>query len=1224
MFILLVVICSSCFCASIKSASNELDASINTVLDLPADERIFGLGEDVDEASERFFFNLFRTTKKPHQGYGSGHSNHGGYNNNNHGGYSNNNHGGHNNNNNGGYGNNHGSQQHGKQPQTIYYYGNSGGGSSYGNNKGSGTSYGGSHKGNSYGDNKGSGSSYGGALMVEVVKESSYGGDNKGSGSSYGGGSKGNSYGGDNKGSGSSYGGGNKGNSYGGDNKGSGSSYGGGNKGSSYGGDNKGSGSSYGGGSKGNSYGGDNKGSGSSYGGFTGGSYSGNKGSGSSYGGSHGGNSYGNNKGSGSSYGDNKGSSSSNGGGFRVNSYGGNKGSGNSYGGSDKGNFFGSNKGTGSSNGGGFSGNSHGGNSYGSSGNSYGGGFRGNSHGGGNSYGDSKGSATSSGGSVSFGGGSYGSGNSGRWPNNSGGSERPCGTKCLFSTTWKPGNQHNFRPQQQSHSGQQTRPTQLHNVFQQNQQHASSSFQKPPQTSGVGVTQTFGSQTVTNLNSGQQSSGGQSTVTFDNIAGSSQNTFQSSGQQHFGNQQPGQNIVNLSSGQQSSGVQSTVTFDNIAGSSQNTFQSSGQQNFRNRLPGQTGTFDNIPGSSQDTFQSGGQQHFGNKIPGQTVVNLNSGQQSGGASTFAFGNNAGTSQNVFSQKNRTNQQNFNRPQFIRVPHKTNQFFQTTGRPTTTTQPFIRIPERPQQFKRTPGGDLDQSSSHQNGHITPDQKWSFQLWSKLNNQNQQTTSGFTVDKPIETNESLDYAVSNSSPSRPVVVSSSQVKESGSVPSAQGLKSAFFPGAITTTTTTTTTTRKPTSGSASVVDLTYDNTVSKTNDGSPKRGRVFGPSRTNGQAVSQPSFRAGTAVKPNPKEFHFPFGRPFIVSATKPSGAKPIGNVGTRFSVQSDNFASSSNPSTGYTLSSSGNFERTGGRNVGTPGKVEQVILDSPKLLPRNETIEQFFTNELSKTRLTMKSRKSRALDLVSVASRLNADMFFKLSPLADLPETMVKGLSLLQIATIIAEKMAEQSGPIHQSGDESRHQHQQRPYLQSVLTVNGNRIIQADQPVETNGIIHLIDGVLFPISQSNLYNTISSCNKFGNFKFGLSNSDLEDLIKTGGPFTIFIPTDEAFEALPASHKLLLSSNSTIMTDLLRYHIVNGVHYGETLEDGQYLSTINEERPLMVGVRSSQNKSRLVTVNRAQVLRSDLSTRNGVIHIIDRVLDQDELEFCQDDFV
>jgi uncharacterized surface protein with fasciclin (FAS1) repeats len=118
-------------------------------------------------------------------------------------------------------------------------------------------------------------------------------------------------------------------------------------------------------------------------------------------------------------------------------------------------------------------------------------------------------------------------------------------------------------------------------------------------------------------------------------------------------------------------------------------------------------------------------------------------------------------------------------------------------------------------------------------------------------------------------------------------------------------------------------------------------------------------------------------------------------------------------------------------------------------------------------------------------------------------------------------------------------------------------------------------------------------------------FSTLVTAITAAGLGDALSGEGPFTVFAPTNEAFEALPAGllEKLLLPENKEVLTKILTYHVVEGkvmaadVAAGdvETLEGSTF--TIATEGGVMV--------------NTANVTTTDVPASNGVIHIIDAVL-------------
>ncbi|MDQ2933043.1 MAG: fasciclin domain-containing protein [bacterium] len=101
---------------------------------------------------------------------------------------------------------------------------------------------------------------------------------------------------------------------------------------------------------------------------------------------------------------------------------------------------------------------------------------------------------------------------------------------------------------------------------------------------------------------------------------------------------------------------------------------------------------------------------------------------------------------------------------------------------------------------------------------------------------------------------------------------------------------------------------------------------------------------------------------------------------------------------------------------------------------------------------------------------------------------------------------------------------------------------------------------------------------------------------------------GPFTVFAPTNDAFNKLPAGtvETLLKPENKATLVDILTYHVVAGRYTLSDLSDGQVLKTV-EGKPLKIGKVNNQ-----ITVNgTAMVETADVISSNGVTFVIDTVL-------------
>lgn len=110
-----------------------------------------------------------------------------------------------------------------------------------------------------------------------------------------------------------------------------------------------------------------------------------------------------------------------------------------------------------------------------------------------------------------------------------------------------------------------------------------------------------------------------------------------------------------------------------------------------------------------------------------------------------------------------------------------------------------------------------------------------------------------------------------------------------------------------------------------------------------------------------------------------------------------------------------------------------------------------------------------------------------------------------------------------------------------------------------------------------------------------------------ADLVGTLSGDGPFTVFAPTNAAFEALPAGtvDTLLKPESKDKLTAVLTYHVVAGTVLAGELTDGQVITTLNGQT-LTVAIKDGAT-----TINGAKVVAADLAGTNGVVHVIDAVL-------------
>ncbi|WP_240047292.1 fasciclin domain-containing protein [Hymenobacter nivis] len=134
-----------------------------------------------------------------------------------------------------------------------------------------------------------------------------------------------------------------------------------------------------------------------------------------------------------------------------------------------------------------------------------------------------------------------------------------------------------------------------------------------------------------------------------------------------------------------------------------------------------------------------------------------------------------------------------------------------------------------------------------------------------------------------------------------------------------------------------------------------------------------------------------------------------------------------------------------------------------------------------------------------------------------------------------------------------------------------------------------------------------SGKNLAENATAVPQMSTLTAALKASGLADKATSGGPYTVFAPTNEAFDALPAGtlDNLLKPENKAKLASILTYHVVPGNVMAADLKDGQELTTVDGKK-LKVSVVGTT-----VTVNGATVVKADVKSSNGVTHVINKVL-------------
>ena len=113
--------------------------------------------------------------------------------------------------------------------------------------------------------------------------------------------------------------------------------------------------------------------------------------------------------------------------------------------------------------------------------------------------------------------------------------------------------------------------------------------------------------------------------------------------------------------------------------------------------------------------------------------------------------------------------------------------------------------------------------------------------------------------------------------------------------------------------------------------------------------------------------------------------------------------------------------------------------------------------------------------------------------------------------------------------------------------------------------------------------------------------------IKQAELVDALSNAGPFTVFAPTNAAFNALPKGtvEDLMKPENKAKLQDILQYHVYVGSLKTDYMRDGQTLNQVNG------GNITVSNKDGKIVLNNSANIVATIPAANGIIHVIDAVL-------------
>lgn len=140
-----------------------------------------------------------------------------------------------------------------------------------------------------------------------------------------------------------------------------------------------------------------------------------------------------------------------------------------------------------------------------------------------------------------------------------------------------------------------------------------------------------------------------------------------------------------------------------------------------------------------------------------------------------------------------------------------------------------------------------------------------------------------------------------------------------------------------------------------------------------------------------------------------------------------------------------------------------------------------------------------------------------------------------------------------------------------------------------------------------GVQDAVSNPNIVQIAAGSKDHTTLVTAVQTAAYADVLSNAGPFTVFAPTNAAFDKLPAGtvEGLLKPDQKDALANILEYHVYVGVIKTENMKDGQVLNQVN-----LKNITLSVKDGKYMVNGTANIVAS-VPASNGIIHIIDEVL-------------
>jgi uncharacterized surface protein with fasciclin (FAS1) repeats len=227
------------------------------------------------------------------------------------------------------------------------------------------------------------------------------------------------------------------------------------------------------------------------------------------------------------------------------------------------------------------------------------------------------------------------------------------------------------------------------------------------------------------------------------------------------------------------------------------------------------------------------------------------------------------------------------------------------------------------------------------------------------------------------------------------------------------------------------------------------------------------------------------------------------------------------------------------------------------------------------------------------------------------------LNDVPEDILTAILLNHVVEGEVKSTDLKQGYISTLASEASSQNELSIYvdLSSGVVINGSSMVTTPDVEASNGVIHVIDAVIdipsvvtHALSNDNFTTLVSALTANG------LSTDFVSVLSGAGPFTVFAPTNAAFEALLNSNpdwNSLGDIPTDILEKVLTYHVIAGANVlSSNLADGMKVTALSGDN-FTINIGGDNVTITDANGNIANIIAVDVQAGNGVIHVLDKVI-------------